>query len=101
VPAALPAYHSLASTGKKEVEALNGQQRSPMKDFHPGTQLSNASEETCDAFGTDTRDRHRTCQQRLGSSFDSVMRLVSELTKTHLGGPLPRSAAGAFVTFVE
>jgi hypothetical protein len=36
VPAALSAYHSLASTGKKEVEALNGQQRSPMKDFHPG-----------------------------------------------------------------
>jgi hypothetical protein len=36
VPAALSAYRSQASTGKKEVEALNGQQRSPMKDFHPG-----------------------------------------------------------------
>jgi hypothetical protein len=36
VPAALSAYRSLASTGKKEVEALNEQQRSPMKDFHPG-----------------------------------------------------------------
>jgi hypothetical protein len=32
----LSAYHSQAFTGKKEVEALNGQQRSPMKDFHPG-----------------------------------------------------------------
>jgi hypothetical protein len=37
VPAALPGYHSQAPTGKKEVEALNVQQRSPMKDFHPGT----------------------------------------------------------------
>jgi hypothetical protein len=36
VPAPLSAYHSLASTGKKEVEALNEQQRSPMKDIHPG-----------------------------------------------------------------
>jgi hypothetical protein len=36
VPAAISAYHSQASTGKKEVEALNVQQRSPMKDFHPG-----------------------------------------------------------------
>jgi hypothetical protein len=36
VPAALSAYHSQASAGKKEVEALNVQQRSPMKDFHPG-----------------------------------------------------------------
>jgi hypothetical protein len=36
VPAALSAHHSQASTGKKEVEALNVQQRSPMKDFHPG-----------------------------------------------------------------
>jgi hypothetical protein len=37
VAAALSAHHSQASTGKKEVEALNGQQRSPMKDFRPGT----------------------------------------------------------------
>jgi hypothetical protein len=36
VPAALSAYRSQASTGKKEVEALNVQQRSPMKDYHPG-----------------------------------------------------------------
>jgi hypothetical protein len=36
VPAALSAYYCQASTGKKEVEALNVQQRSPMKDFHPG-----------------------------------------------------------------
>jgi hypothetical protein len=35
VPAALSAYRSQASTGKKEVEALNVQQRSPMKDFYP------------------------------------------------------------------
>jgi hypothetical protein len=47
------------------------------------------------------RDRHRICQQRLGSNIDSVMRLVSELIKSQLGGPLPYSAAGAFVTFVE
>jgi hypothetical protein len=52
-------------------------------------------------FGTDMRDRHRTCQQRLGSNINSVMRLVSELTTPHLGGPLPRAAAGAFVSFVE
>jgi hypothetical protein len=38
VPAALSAYRSQASTGKKEVEALNVQQRSPMKDFRPGTE---------------------------------------------------------------
>jgi hypothetical protein len=36
VPTAPSAYRSQASTGKKEVEALNVQQRSPMKDFHPG-----------------------------------------------------------------
>jgi hypothetical protein len=36
VPAALSAHRSLASTGKKEVEVLNVQQRSPMKDFRPG-----------------------------------------------------------------
>jgi hypothetical protein len=36
VPAALSAYRSQASTGKKEVEALNVQQQSPMKDFRPG-----------------------------------------------------------------
>jgi hypothetical protein len=36
VPAALSAYRSQASTGKKEVEALNVQQRSPMTDFRPG-----------------------------------------------------------------
>jgi hypothetical protein len=36
VPAALSAHHSQAPTGKKEVEALNEQERSPMKDFHPG-----------------------------------------------------------------
>jgi hypothetical protein len=36
-PAALSAYRSQASTGKNEVEALNVQQRSPMKDFRPGT----------------------------------------------------------------
>jgi hypothetical protein len=36
VPAALSAHHIQASTGKKEVEALNVQQRSSMKDFHPG-----------------------------------------------------------------
>jgi hypothetical protein len=36
VPATLSAHQSQASTGKKEVEALNVQQRSPMKDFHPG-----------------------------------------------------------------
>jgi hypothetical protein len=36
VPAALSAYRSQTSTGKKEVEALNVQRRSPMKDFHPG-----------------------------------------------------------------
>jgi hypothetical protein len=36
VPAALSAYRSQASTGKKEVEALNVQQRSPMRDFRPG-----------------------------------------------------------------
>jgi hypothetical protein len=38
VPAALSAHHSQASTGKKEVEVLNVQQRSPMKDFRPGTE---------------------------------------------------------------
>jgi hypothetical protein len=37
VPAALSAYRSQTSTGKKEVEALNVQQQSPVKDFHPGT----------------------------------------------------------------
>jgi hypothetical protein len=63
--------------------------------------MSNASEEICVVFGTDMRDRPRICQQRLGSSKGSVMRLVSDLTKPHLGGPLPRSAAGAFVNFVE
>jgi hypothetical protein len=36
VPAALSAYQSQASTVKKEVEALNVQQRSPKNDFHPG-----------------------------------------------------------------
>jgi hypothetical protein len=36
VPAALSAHRSQASTSKKEVEALNAQQRSPMTDFHPG-----------------------------------------------------------------
>jgi hypothetical protein len=36
VPAALSAYRSQASTGKKEVEALNVQRQSPMMDFHPG-----------------------------------------------------------------
>jgi hypothetical protein len=36
VPAALSAYRSQASTGKNEVEALNVQQRSPVRDFHPG-----------------------------------------------------------------
>jgi hypothetical protein len=36
VPAALSAYRSRASTGKKEVEALNVQRQSPMMDFHPG-----------------------------------------------------------------
>jgi hypothetical protein len=36
VPAALSAHHSQASTGKKEVEALNVQRQSPMMDFHPG-----------------------------------------------------------------
>jgi hypothetical protein len=35
VPAALSAHQSQASTSKKEVEALNVQQRSPMKDFYP------------------------------------------------------------------
>jgi hypothetical protein len=35
VPATLSAHQSQASTGKKKVEALNVQQRSPMKDFHP------------------------------------------------------------------
>jgi hypothetical protein len=69
--------------------------------FPSGTQLSNASEQTCDVFGTDMRDRPRICQQRLGSSNGLAMRLVSELMKPHLGGLLPRSAAGAFVTFVE
>jgi hypothetical protein len=36
VPAALSAHQSQASAGKKEVEALNVQQRSPMKDFRTG-----------------------------------------------------------------
>jgi hypothetical protein len=36
VPAAPSAYFCPATTGKKEVEALNVQQRSPMKDFRPG-----------------------------------------------------------------
>jgi hypothetical protein len=40
VAAGLSAYYCQASTSKKEVEALNGQQRSPMKDFHPGPSCS-------------------------------------------------------------
>jgi hypothetical protein len=37
VAAGLSAYYCQESIGKKEVEALNVQQRSPMKDFRPGT----------------------------------------------------------------
>jgi hypothetical protein len=37
VPATLSAHHSQASTGKKEVEVLNVQQQSPVKDFPPRT----------------------------------------------------------------
>jgi hypothetical protein len=37
VPAALSAHYCRASTGKKEMEALNVQQRSPMKDFRRRT----------------------------------------------------------------
>jgi hypothetical protein len=36
VPAALSAYHFQTFTEKKKVDALNVQQRSPMKDFCPG-----------------------------------------------------------------
>jgi hypothetical protein len=100
-PPRCPHTHSQASTVKKGGGSAQRTTAVAHEGFLSRSQLSNASEQTCNVFGTDIRDRHRTCQQRLGSSNDSVMRLVPEHSKPHLGVPLPYSATGAFVNFVE
>jgi hypothetical protein len=62
MPAALSAHHFQPSTGKREVEALNEQQRSPMKDFHPGPNCP------------ELVNRHVMC---LGLTWATVTALVS------------------------
>jgi hypothetical protein len=100
VPAALSPHHSQAPTGKKEVEALNVQQRSPMKDFRPGANCPmpvnrqamclGLTRATVTALASSDLDRAKAWPC---ASFQSSQ-------NPHAGGPLPRSAAGAFVNFV-